>query len=66
VISDWTESGFLDSIRTGLRFAAEVDPKTRRRQAAGVLDMCRVSSLAQLVVGYGVEEIEPVLVAATR
>jgi glycosyltransferase involved in cell wall biosynthesis len=66
VVSAWTEDEFIESIQEGLNLAAEVNPRTRRRQAEQVLAMCRVSSLAQLVVGHGVEEIEPILVASAR
>jgi glycosyltransferase involved in cell wall biosynthesis len=66
LICDWTEEQFVSSLQAALMLASEVEPATRKIQAESVLAMCRVGSLAQLVVGYGTEQMEPALMAAAR
>jgi colanic acid biosynthesis glycosyl transferase WcaI len=66
LICEWSADQFLSSVQAALMLAAEVSPETRRVQAENVLALCRVASLAQLVVGCGTTELEPALMAAAR
>jgi colanic acid biosynthesis glycosyl transferase WcaI len=66
LICEWSKDHFVSSVHAALMMAAEVHPDTRKTQAENVLAMCRVGSLAQLVVGYGTAEMEPALMATAR
>jgi len=50
IVPDWTEEQFLTGVQQALRDAATVRHAKRREGAAEVLALCRVSSLADLII----------------
>ena len=50
-VDGWEEQAFLQGVASALATATEVTPETRRANAAEVLQMCQVSSLAELIAG---------------
>jgi colanic acid biosynthesis glycosyl transferase WcaI len=51
LVDGWDERSFLQGVGSALAEAAEVTPEARRASAAEVLQMCQVSSLAELIAG---------------
>ncbi len=51
LVEGWDEPSFLRGVASALKAASEVTPETRRAKAANVLQMCQVSSLAELIAG---------------
>jgi hypothetical protein len=51
IVGEWDETAFIEGINRALAEATRVTPSARRANAIEVLQLCRVSSLAELIAG---------------